>query len=624
MWAEAQYNQDGRADASPFSDIYSASASGIPLVLASDVWFVKEADVSVQRGVRFIIVFLLLAVVTSIAGLAAMYFAVSRAPSVGSNSVLVLPVPGGLRERQANPLLISVVGNGPTVRSLVDSLRKAKVDTRIRGVILKPRGPQPLWGKAQEIRDAVLDYRESGKPVVAFLEFGGTQEYYLASAADKIYLMPGSPLDLVGVANYEMFIRGALDKIEAYPDMLHAGDYKTAANVYTETTMTPAHREMAETLNSDLYEQLIDGIAEGRDLERGVVRRLVDEGPFLPTDALAAGLVDGLLYADEIKQQDPFDEVNWREIADRDYRQISLTSVGLNQGHRLALIYAVGTIASGGGGVDIMGGEVLGSDTLVEAIRSARHDDSIRAIVLRIDSPGGSAIASDVIWREVMLAREDKPVVASMSDLGASGGYYIAMGADTIVAQPATLTGSIGVVAGKIATGGTYEKVGITVEPVSQGRFAEIYSPVTRFSDDERAKMQEHIDAIYELFLRKAAEGRGTTRDAVHEVAQGRVWTGRQAKERGLIDELGGLFLAIALAKEQVGLEAGEDVELVIYPRPKSLFELVSQGLASAKTAAGFGALASPQLQALKRMTVSLGSFRRGEPLLLMPGVLVP
>ena len=488
---------------------------------------------SAQRGVKFVLIFLMLAVVMSMTGLAVMFFMASRAPAVSSNSVLMLHVPGGLSERQANPLLTSFMGDGPTVQSVVNSLRKATVDERVRGVILMPAGPQLLWGKAQEIRDAVLDYKASGKPIVAFLEYGGTQEYYLASAADKVFLMPVSPLDLVGVASYEMFVRGALDKIGAYPDMLNAGDFKTAANFYTETTMTPAHREMAESLNHDLFEQIIEGIAEGRGLSKSEVRRLVDEGPFLPADALEAGLVDGLVYADELRRQAPFDEVNWREIADRDYRQISLASLGLNQGRRIALIYAVGTINSGPGGIDLMGGEVLGSDTLVRAIRAARTDDSIRAIVLRIDSPGGSAVASDVIWREVMLAKADKPVIASMSDLGASGGYYIAMAADTIVAQPATLTGSIGVVAGKITTGGTYEKAGITIEPVSEGRFAAMYSPVTPFSDDERVKMQEHIDAIYEQFLKKAAEGRGVTRDAIHEVAQGRVWTGRQAKAVG-------------------------------------------------------------------------------------------
>jgi protease-4 len=578
--------------------------------------------VRTSRGGRFIVVFLLLAVVTSMTGLAVMYFMVSRAPTVSSNSVLSLRLPGGLSERQANPFLTSFSGDVPTIRSVVDSLRKAKVDSRIRGVILLPSGPQPLWGKAQEIRDAVLDYRESGKPIVAFLEFGGTQEYYVASAADKVFLMPGSPLDLVGVASYEMFFRGALDKVGAHADMLNSGDFKTAANVYTETTMTAAHREMAESLNRDLYEQIIEGIADGRGKTKDEVRRLIDDGPFLPADALESGLVDALVYADEVKQQAPFDEVNWRVIADRDYRQIGLESVGLNRGRGIALIYAVGTINSGSGGVGLAGGEVLGSDTLVAAIRAARANDAVRAIVLRIDSPGGSAVASDAIWREVMLTKKEKPVIASMSDLGASGGYYIAMGADAIVAQPATLTGSIGVVAGKVTTGGVYEKLGINIEPVSQGRFAEIYSPVRPFSDAERAKMQEHIDAIYEQFLVKAAEGRGTTRDAIHELAQGRVWTGRQAQERGLVDELGGLPRAIALAKEHVGIDAEEEVQLIVYPRPKSLFELLNEGFTVTQAAARLGWLpVSPQ--ALEAVSAPLRMFRSGEPLALMPSVFV-
>ena len=578
----------------------------------------------VKRGVRFIVVFLLLAAFASMAGVAVLYFLVSRPPSVASDSVLVLRVPGGLTERRQNPLLTPFVGGGPTVRSVVDSLRKAKVDDRIEGVILKPLGSQLYWGKAQEIRDAVLDYRESGKPIAAFLEYGGTQEYYVASAADKVYLMPGSPLDIVGLAQYEMFVRNALDKIGAYPDIVAAGDYKTAANQFTETTMTPAHREMAESLNRDLYEQLIEGIAESRGLTSDEVRRLVDEGPFLPEDALAAGLVDGLAYADELKHQEPFDADDWREISDSAYRQVGLQAVGLDRGERIALIYAVGTISSGSGGVDVMGGEVLGSDTLVNAIRTARDDDSVRAIVLRIDSPGGSAVASDVIWREVGLVRESgKPIVASMSDLGASGGYYIAMGADAIVAQPATLTGSIGVIVGKFTTGGTYEKLGVDIEPVSQGRFAEIYSPVTRFSDAERAKVQAHVDAIYEQFLDKAAEGRETTRDVVHTVAQGRVWTGRQAVEHGLIDELGGLSRAIALAKEQAGIDAEDEVELVIYPRPRTFFELLDDGFPVARA---LGALAGlpPEAALVGSATAPARLFRAGEPLAIMPGALLP
>ncbi len=579
----------------------------------------------VNRGVRFIVVFLSLAIVASMAGIAVLYLVMSRAPSVAADSVLVLPVQGGLAEHRQNALLTSLGPDAATVRSVVDSLRKAKVDDRISGVVLKPQvGQRLLLGKLQEIRDAVIDYRESGKPIAAFLEFGATEDYYVASAADKVYLMPGSPLQIVGRAQYELFFRGALDKVGVYPDVLAAGDYKTAANQYTETAMTPAHREMAESLNRDLYEQMVEGIAESRGLTGDEVRRLVDEGPFLPEDALAAGLVDGLAYADELKHRAPFDGIDWREIPDVDYRQIGLRSVGLNQGERIALIYAVGVINSGAGSFDVLNGEVLGSDTLTSALRSAREDDSVRAIVLRIDSPGGSAVASDVIWREVGLVRESgKPIVASMSDLGASGGYYIAMGADAIVAQPGTLTGSIGVVFGKFTTGGVFARLGVDIEPVSEGRFAEIYSPVTRFSDAERAKAQQHLDAIYEQFVAKAAEGRGTTRDVLHEVAQGRVWTGRQALERGLIDEVGGLDRAIALAKEKAGIDPGAEVELVIYPRPKSFFELLDEGFPMARAAAAWTGLAAPEAAVVGRATAPARLFRPGEPLAIMPGTFV-
>lgn len=579
----------------------------------------------VNRGVRFIVVFLSLAIVASMAGVALLYLVVSRAPSVASDSVLVLPVRGGLAEHRQNPLLTSFGPGGATVRSVTDSLRKAKVDDRISGVVLKPQiGPRFFWGKLQEIRDAVIDYRESGKPIAAFIEYGGTEDYYVASAADKVYLMPGSPLDIVGRAQYEVFFRGALDKVGVYPDVLAAGDYKTAANQYTETTMTPAHREMAESLNRDIYEQMVEGIAESRGLTGDEVRRLVDEGPFLAEDALAAGLVDGLAYADELKRREPFDAVDWREIPDSDYRQIGLQSVGLNHGERIALIYAVGAINSGASSFDVLNGEVLGSDTLTSALRSAREDDSIRAIVLRIDSPGGSVVASDVIWREVGLVRESgKPIVASMSDRGASGGYYIAMGADAVVAQPATLTGSIGVVFGKFTTGGAYAKLGVGIEPVSEGRFAEMYSPLTRFSDAERAKAQEHVDAIYERFLAKAAEGRETTRDVIHEVAQGRVWTGRQAREHGLIDEVGGLDRAIALAKEKAGIDPGDEVELVVYPRPRSFFELLDEGFPMAWVAAAWAGLAAPETAVVGRAVAPARLFRPGEPLAIMPGAFV-
>src|SRR5262249_17619960 len=415
----------------------------------------------------------------------------------------------------------------------------------------------PYWGKVQEIRDAVLDFRKSGKPVYAYLQYGGDREYYLATAADRIFLMPSSPLDLTGVATYEVFLRGTLDKIGAYPDFHHIGDYKTAPNQLTEKGYTRAHKEMDESLNRDLYEQLVRGIADGRKKNEADVQHLIDDGPFLPEDALRAGLVDDVLYEDQVEEKlrvlaaggdksaaAASTNERLRKIEGDDYARVSPSAFGLNKGPRIGVIYATGTINSGRSGYDPLSGAVIGADTLIDSIRQARRDSSLRAIVIRIDSPGGSATASGAIWRELMIARKDRadrPIVASMSDLAASGGYYIALPAEVIVAQPSTLTGSIGIFGGKVVTGGVYEKLGANIGSTSIGRHAEIDSPARPFNAEELRKLQEELQAFYDQFVEKVAQSRHTTPDKIDQVAQGRVWTGRQAKENGLVDVLGGL-----------------------------------------------------------------------------------
>ena len=486
--------------------------------------------------------------------------------------------------------------------------------------VLIPAMQPGLWGKVQEIRDAVLDFKTSGKPIVAYLEYSGGQQYYLATACDQIFLTPTSPLDLVGVASYELFFRGALDKVGAYPDMLHAGEFKTASNVYTETTFTPEHREMTESLNRDLYDQLVDGIAAGRTMTASAVEALIDQGPFLPEEAVRHGLVDGLAYEDELTDRLALADSELKRLSYADYRRVNPRSLGLNRGPQIALVYAVGMITFGGSGTDVTGSEVLGSETLVRAIRDARTDGSIQAIIMRIDSPGGAAIASDIIWRELTLARDDKPIIASMSDVAASGGYYIAMPAHAIRGPTGHAhrlhRGSWG---GKFALGGTFEKIGLDIETVADGKVADINSPDARYSDDARARLQQQIDAIYETFLDKAAQGRSMTRDAVHAVAQGRVWTGRQAKDLGLVDELGGLARAVTVAKERAGIGADVEVTLVSYPRPRSLFEVVNSSLTVRSVAGGRAWLTLPIDHLLAAVTAPMRLFRPGEPLALMP-----
>ncbi len=577
---------------------------------------------AVRRGVVLVIVLICAAVAVSAAGLVLTALLVGREPQVSRDSTLVLRVSGDLQETEPAGVLGQIFEPPPTVRSIVDALRKAKVDDRITSVIIRPTSTAALWGKVQEVRDAILDFKGSKKPIIAYLEYGGEQELYLASACDKVFLMPTSSLDLTGMASYELFLRGTLDKIGAFPDTLHIGEYKTASNTFTEHTYTPAHREMAESLNSDLFDQLVRGLADGRHKSESEIRELIDHGPFLPEDAVRTGLVDDLAYEDELDDKMRLSNGPVHFLEQRDYKSVSLSSLGMGRGQRIAVIYAVGLISSGESSYDSPQGQVVGSDTLVSYLRKARADSSIKAIVLRIDSPGGSAIASDVIWREVQLTREVKPVIASMSDVAASGGYYIAMPATAIVAQPSTLTGSIGVVMMKFVIDGTLKKLGVNMEHVQEGRYADMYSPVRAFSPEERAKVEEQMQATYDAFVEKAAAGRNTTPEKIDAIGQGRVWTGQQAKTLGLVDELGGLTRALALAKQRARIPQDADVQLVIYPPRQSIYDLVASpfGRSDGMTAVG-ALLGLGDHRALQKVLAPMRVFRRGEPLALMPNV---
>lgn len=577
---------------------------------------------AVRRGVWLVLTLIFVAVMVSAAGLIFTALLVGGgAPQVAGNSVLLMKLSGDLQETEPGGVLGQIFQAPPTVRSVVDTLRKAKVDNRVTGIIIRPAGTAALWGKVQEVRDAIVDFRTSGKPVIAYLEQGAEQEFYLASACDKVFLMPTASLDLTGMASYELFLRGTLDKIGAYPDVLHVGDFKTAGNTFTEKGFTPSHREMAESLNRSLYDQMVRGLAQGRNKGEAEIRTLIDHGPFLPEDAVRAGLVDDVAYEDELDDKVTLAKGTPRYIPEQEYRRVTPQSLGLNKGQRIAILYAVGMISTGESSQD--GAQVVGSETMVEALRKIRADTSIKAVVLRIDSPGGSAIASDVIWREVMLTRAVKPVIASMSDVAASGGYYIAMPAHQIVAQPATLTGSIGVVMIKFAIGGTLQKLGINMEGVTAGRYADLYSPARPFTPEERAKIQEHMQATYDAFVEKAAAGRQTTPERIDAIAQGRVWTGQQAKDLGLVDELGGLQHALTLAKARAQIDPNAEVELVTYPQRKSFYEFVQAPFGLEGSALLRMVLGVRDGKAVETLTAPLRVFRRGEPLAIMPNVFV-
>jgi protease-4 len=551
--------------------------------------------------------------------------AVGREPAVPSNAYLVLRVEGDLADASSDTVFESVLGgrrNG--TRAIVENLRKAKADRRVSGVIVRPSGlTSAYWARLQEVRDAILDFRSSGKPAVAHLEYGGDREYFVATACDRVFLLPTSPLDISGFASYEVFLRGTLDKVGAYPDFVHIGDFKTAPNQFTEKTFTPAHREMAESLNRDLFEQFVQAVASARKKSHEEVRQLVDEGPFLAEDAVRVGLIDDLVYDDQVDAKVRPGAKAGARLKDDDYAKVRAASVGLAGRSRIAVINAYGVINSGRSGIDPLNGAVVGSDTLVEYIRKARKDRSVKAIVLHVDSPGGSTVASDAIWRELVQASTGpgaRPLVASMSDLAASGGYYIAMAAPDIVAEPGTLTGSIGIFGGKIVTGGTYAKLGMNIEAVSIGKHAEMNSPVRPYSEQDRAKLDEQLRAFYDQFIEKVAASRHKKPEQIDAIAQGRVWTGRQAKDLGLVDALGGLDKAIAIAKERAKIPAGEQVELIVYPPKRTLYDLLMSSLSGMDEQAQLASLLGIRdRRAVGALTAPIRLFRRGEPLAMMP-----
>jgi protease-4 len=579
-----------------------------------------------KRGVGLVLVLIVLAVLVSVSALVMVFALVGREPRVAAQSTLVLRPRGELHEMVPDDVFGYIRTDVTTVRGFVENLRKAKRDARITSVLLMPGSLDlPFWGKVQELRDAVVDFRKAGKTVVAFLEYGGDREYYLASAADRVFLLPTARLDLAGIASYEIFLRGAFDKFGAYPDFHHIGDFKTATNQLTEKTFTPAHREMTESLNRDMYEQLVRGIADSRKKTDAEVRALLEAGPFSPEDALRAGLIDDIAYEDQLDDRVPQLKApagQKRRIELNQYARISPQSVGIRGRSRIAVIYAVGVIASGDSGFDPVNGRVAGSSAIVDQIRRVREDESVKAIVLRVDSPGGSSTASDVIWRELMITRDQKPsrpLVTSMSDLAASGGYYVAMPAHVIVAQPATLTGSIGIYTGKFVISETLAKLGINTETVTSGPNADIYSPFSRFSPAEQAKIEQSMQSFYNQFVEKVAEARHTTPERIDAIAQGRVWTGRQARELGLVDQLGGLDVAIDAAKQRARIPADEDVEIVVYPPRRSFYEALADQFGRNSTTSALHALVGADARAVAALTAPIRIFRRGELLALMP-----
>lgn len=478
---------------------------------------------------------------------------------------------GVLETPPASPVAAFRARHLPTLRELVGALRKGARDDGVVGVVAHIGGNRLSLAQVQELREAVADFRTSGKAAVAWTEsFGetgqGTVPYYLATAFDEIWVQPSGDLAITGVSVQAVFIRGALDKAGVIPQFGKRREYKTAADMFTEREMTAPAREMASRLAESAYEQIVEGIAVRRRLDSARVRELVDSAPLPAQVGLDAGLVDRLGYRsdvyDELEKQLQYDG---RLLAERYIRRgpRTLDEVRKNlpwpQKPLVAVVRVTGGISVGRNSNSPMGGPGSGSDTVGAALRAVTDNERVKAVVLRIDSPGGSYVASDAIRNEVLRLRSTgRPVIASMGGVAASGGYFVAMPADVIVAQPGTITGSIGVLTGKGVVRDALGRIGISREAVSEGANAQMYSAQEEFTDEQWARLEETLDRIYKDFVAKAAQDRGLPEEQLESLARGRVWTGADAHSHKLIDELGGFQHALTLACNRAGLDRDE------------------------------------------------------------------
>jgi len=539
--------------------------------------------------------------------------------------ILELDLTDGIAEGPpADPLSALLTMRRTRLQDLLDGLRRAAGDDRVRVLVVKVGGSRIGLAMVQELRAAIGDFRRSGKLAVAWAEsFGdfvrGNVPYYLATGFDRIYLQPSGTLGLTGVAVEQVFLHGALEKLGIDFESAKRYEYKSAPDQLTESGFTGPAREAAARLAESVTEQLAGAVAAGRGLSVEQVTSLLQRGPFLAPQALAEGLVDGLMYRDEV-----YDQVRKEAGLDatllylqRYQRSHSLTDLprrvgssvqGMAPGQHerfVATIFAHGAIRSGRSGRGGPGGGGMGSDTVAAALRAVRADEGARAVVLRINSPGGSYTASDVIWREVVRLRAaGKPVVVSMGDVAASGGYFIAAPADVIVAQPGTITGSIGVFMGKPVLRELFGRAGVTTDSITDGAgaaSATMFSSSRPFSEAEWGRINEWLDAVYADFTEKVASGRRLPAERVHELARGRVWTGADAITNGLADEAGGLREAIAIARKRAGLPA--DAPVRVYPRLSPFDQLrpaeSSEARPAARAQLGMGTVGAGALAAL-------------------------
>lgn len=502
-------------------------------------------------------------------------------PYVSSNSYLEMTISGDIQEYEPHDVLEDYIrGRALDFRKIRVSLKMAQADERIKGVVLHIGFVRSGFGKLQEMQQLIRKFRLSGKKIIAHLDYGLPRDYYLASACDSVFLSPGGNLFLTGLAGEVSFYKGLLAKVGVEADFEHVGEYKNAPDTYTRQSMSDYQREVINAIFDARFESLVSTVSSNRRIDPDSVRYFIEHiSIFTPEEALASRLIDGIKYREELDGQFRDKDESSVAVSASDYASIDPSSVGLKGKERMAVVYCSGTITDGEDGSDPYFGQTVGADRVIRDLKRAAESNSIKAIILRIDSPGGSSLAADKIWYAVKEAANKKPLIASISDLGASGGYYIAAAADTILAQDLSLVGSIGVFIGKFSLKGLYQKLDINNELIKRGQNAAIFSLNSKFSDSERQIIRRVINDFYRKFVSMVAERRRKTYSQIDHIARGRVWDGKQGVQIDLIDLTGGIDEALDIAKKLAGIPESSGIHLVYYPRSRSLLGRYLSGI---------------------------------------------
>lgn len=516
-----------------------------------------------------------------------LYWKFFREPKVEPNTILVMNMQGIVLDVPPMARLLRRLAGEDiqTLQGMLHNIKKASADKRISGILLNMKNYGMSFSIAQEIRDALIQFKESEKKLFTYMESAGMLTYFLVSPADKIYLSPSGYTHLIGLRAEIPFYRKMLDKIGITPEFVYIGKYKTAPQSFTRDSMSEDHREVMNALLDDFYEGYVEQVASTRKVALDQVKAWIDDGLYTAPESLKVGMVDELIYENQLDEKIKTElgitdqEAKLNKLNNAQYARVNVQAPDLHkEGEKVAIVYAEGTILSGESS-NFPGDSTIGSESMTKLLRNLAEDKDIKGIILRINSGGGSAQASGVIWNGVQEAEKKKPVVVSMADVAASGAYYISAPADSIVAYPLTITGSIGIFGGKFSMKGLYDWIGMNIESLQRGKNAGMFTSTRTFTEEEQERFRQFVQAGYDEFIGIVSQGRKMNLEAVDAVAQGRVWTGKRALEVGLVDKLGGIETAIEIMKEKIGVPKEQDIELILYPKVENLLQVLLKRL---------------------------------------------